>query len=66
MKLSLWLAAILLTVACALTFALVLDAEPLQDQSLVVLNALLAYPVVAYCAFSFYQVFSRPVFGRGV
>ena len=57
MKLSLWLAGILLTVVCALMFALVLDGEPLQDQSLAVLNAFLAYPVVSYSAFSFYQVF---------
>ena len=61
MKLSLWLAGILLTLACVLMFALVLDAEPFQDQTLAVLNTLLAYPVVAYGAFSFYQVFRANV-----
>lgn len=56
MKLSLWLAGILLTVTCVLMFVLVLDAKAFRDQSLAVLNAFLAYPIVAYSIFSFYQV----------
>lgn len=56
MKLSLWAAGIILTTTCVLMFVLVLDAEAFRDQSLAVLNAFLAYPIVAYSAFSFYQV----------
>lgn len=56
MKLFLWLAAILLTVTCVLMFVLVLEAKAFQDYSLAVLNAFLAYPVVAYGIFSVYQV----------
>lgn len=56
MKLSLWLAGIILTTTCALTFVLLLDAEAFRDQSLAVLNAFLAYPIIAYSAFSCYQV----------
>lgn len=56
MKLSLWLAGILLTTTCVLMFVLVLDAEAFRDQSLAVLNAFLAYPIVAYSTFLFYQV----------
>lgn len=57
MKLSLWLAGILLTATCALIFVLVLDAKAFRDQSLAVLNAFLAYPIVAYSMFLVYQVF---------
>lgn len=59
MKGSLWLAGILLTTTCVLTYALLLNAEAFQDQSLAVLNAFLAYPIVAYSAFSVYQVLYR-------
>lgn len=60
MKLSLWLVGILLTVTCVLVFVLVLGAEPFQDQSLAVLNAFLAYPIVAYSIFSVYKVVLLP------
>lgn len=56
MKVSLWLAGILLTAASALMFVLVLDAKAAQDQALAVLNTFLAYPIVAYGAFSAFQV----------
>ena len=56
MKLSLWLAGIILTTTCVLMFVLVLDAEAFRDQSLAVLNAFFAYPIVAYSIFLFYQV----------
>lgn len=56
MKLSLWLAGVLLVTTCALMFVLVLDAKAFQDHSLALLNAFLAYPVVAYSAFSVCQV----------
>lgn len=57
MKLSLWVAGILLTTTCVLMFVLVLDAKAFRDQSLAVLNSFLAYPIVAYSIFLFYQVF---------
>ncbi|CAM9325405.1 unnamed protein product, partial [Ectocarpus sp. 12 AP-2014] len=60
MKLSLWLAGIILTTTCALTFVLLLDAEAFRDQSLAVLNAFLAYPIVAYSVFSCYQAMDGP------
>lgn len=56
MKLSLWAALGLLVSTCALMYALVLDSDPFQDQSLGVLNALFAYPIVGCSAFSLYQV----------
>lgn len=62
MKLSLWLAGGLLTTTCALMFVIVLDAEPFQDQSLAVLNAFLAYPIVAYSIFSVYKVGQRRLY----
>lgn len=56
MKLSLWLAGSLLITTCTLMFVLVLEAKAFQEHSLAVLNAFLAYPIVAYSAFSVYQV----------
>lgn len=56
MKLSLWLAGGLLVTTCAFIFALVLEGEVFQDQTLAVFNALLAYPIVAYGVFTVYQV----------
>lgn len=59
MKLSLWLAGGLHVTTCALIFVFVLEAEFFQDHSLAVLNAFLAYPIVAYGAFSAYKVSGR-------
>lgn len=56
MKLFLLLAGVLLTTSCVLMFVLVLDGEAFQDHSLAVLNAFLAYPIVAYGIFSVFQV----------
>lgn len=56
MKLSLWSAGILLSITCVLMFVLVLDAKAFRDEALAVLNAFLAYPIVAYSIFVLYQV----------
>lgn len=56
MKLFLLLAGVLLTTSCVLMFMLVLDGEAFQDHSLAVLNAFVAYPIVAYGIFSVFQV----------
>lgn len=56
MKLSLWLAGALLVTTCALAFVLVLDAETSRDDSLAVLNAFVAYPILAYTVFSICKV----------
>lgn len=56
MKLSLWLAGGLHVTTCVLVFVFVLEADFFQDDALGVLNALIAYPIVAYGAFSAYKV----------
>lgn len=56
MKLSLWFAGLLHVTTCALMFVFVLDADYMQDNSLAIPNALLAYPFVAYSIFCAYRV----------